>query len=154
MGTNSDRAKATVFFLLRVVAGAIFLQAGGLILFGWFGGIPGGEQVSLLSQAGIGGILEFFGGIAILLGLWTRPVAFILSGEMAVAYWQFHAPAGASPIQNHGEAAVLFCFIFLMFAAFGGGEWSIDAFLQRDKGEKDSTTIHAINRSSIHVMEV
>src|SRR5262249_35300735 len=83
----------------------------------------------LLSQTGIGGVLEFFGGLAIMLGLLTRPVAFVLSGMMAVAYWQFHAPNGGWPIQNQGMPAVLFCFIFLFMAARGGGDWSLDALL-------------------------
>jgi putative oxidoreductase len=126
-----ERAKQTTVFLLRVVAGLLFFQAGGLKLFGWFGGMPGGQSPPLLSQVGIGGVLEFFGGIAIMLGLFTRPVAFIVSGEMAVAYWQFHAPNGIWPIQNHGEAAVLLCFIFLFFAAHGAGEWSLDELLRR-----------------------
>jgi putative oxidoreductase len=86
-----------------------------------------------MSQTGIGGILEFFGGIAIMLGLFTRPVAFVLSGMMAVAYWQFHAPSGTWPLQNQGMPAVLFCFIFLYMAAQGGGEWSLDA-LVKSKG--------------------
>jgi putative oxidoreductase len=116
--------------LLRVVSGLLFLQAGGMKLFGWFGGMPGGAA-PLLSQIGIGGILEVLGGIAIMLGLFTRPVAFILSGEMAVAYWQFHAPGGGWPIQNQGVPAVLFCFIFLFFAAYGAGEWSLDALWRR-----------------------
>ena len=118
---NFERAAEITYFLLRVVAGFLFAQAGGLILFGWFGGMPDGQSVPLISQTGIGGVLEFFGGIAIALGLLTRPVAFILSGEMAVAYWQFHAPSGAWPIQNQGVPAVLFCFIFLHFAAKGAG---------------------------------
>ena len=119
------------YCLLRVVAGLLFFQAGGMILFAWFGGIPAamGGQPPLMSQIGIGGALEFFGGLAVLLGLFTQPVAFILSGEMAVAYWQFHAPHGAWPILNHGEPAVLFCFIFLYMAARGGGDWSLDALI-------------------------
>jgi putative oxidoreductase len=128
-----NRAKEITVFLLRVVAGLLFLQAGGMKLFGWFGGMPGGGTAPLMSQVGIGGLLEFFGGLAVLLGLLTRPAAFIVSGEMAVAYWQFHAPNGAWPIQNHGEPAVLFCFIFLFFAAHGGGEWSLDAMIQRKR---------------------
>ena len=81
-----DRAVRITYFLLRIVSGLLFIQTGGLILFGWFGGIPGQPGTPpLLSQTGIGGILEFFGGIAIALGLGTRPVAFILSGMMAVA---------------------------------------------------------------------
>jgi putative oxidoreductase len=121
------------YFLLRVVAGLLILQGGGLILFGWFGGDPTSPDGStpLLSQAGIGGIIEFFGGLAIMLGLFTRPAAFLLSGTMAVAYWQFHAPMGAWPIENFGLPAVLFCFIFLYLAARGGGDWSLDALVRQ-----------------------
>jgi len=120
---------------LRIVSGLLFLQAGGMKIFDWFGGIPAeyGGHPALLSQTWIGGVLEFYGGLAILLGLFTRPVAFLLSGEMAVAYFQFHQPNGLWPIQNHGEPAVLFCFIFLFFAARGGGEWSLDGWLWRKK---------------------
>ena len=125
-----NRAAQVTYFLLRVVAGFLFIQAGGLILFGWFGGMPGGEMVRLMSQTGIGGVLEFFGGILIMLGLFTRPVAFILSGMMAVAYWQFHFPNGRWPVQNEGMPAVLFCFIFLYMAARGGGDWSLDALIR------------------------
>lgn len=129
---NKNWAVKVTYFLLRVVAGLLFLQAGGLILFGWFGGMPGQPGTPpLMSQVGIGGVLEFFGGIAILLGLFTRPVAFILSGMMAVAYWQFHAPQGAWPVQNQGMPAVLFCFIFLYMAAKGGADWSLDALVRR-----------------------
>lgn len=129
-----SRAVQVTYFLLRVVAGLLFCQAGGLILFGWFGGMPGQPgRPSLMSQIGIGGVLEFFGGIAIMLGVLTRPVAFVLSGMMAVAYWQFHAPQGGWPIQNQGMPAVLFCFIFLYIAAQGGGDWSLDAFARRKR---------------------
>ena len=132
---NRKQAVQVTYVLLRVVAGLLFFQAGGMKLFGWFGGMPGhpGSTAPLMSQMGIGGALEFFGGLAIMLGLLTRPVAFILSGEMAVAYWQFHAPRGAWPIQNHGEPAVLLCFIFLYMAAQGGGDWSLDAILRRNR---------------------
>ena len=124
------RAVQVTYFLVRIVAGFLFIQTGGLILFGWFGGMPGGEKVRLMSQTGIGGVLEFFGGILIMLGLFTRPVAFILSGMMAVAYWQFHFPNGRWPVQNEGMPAVLFCFIFLYMAARGGGDWSLDALIR------------------------
>ncbi len=130
---NKNRAVQVAYLLLRVVSGLLFLQAGGMKLFGWFGGMPGGHTVVLMSQIGIGGILEFVGGLAIMLGLLTQPVAFILSGEMAVAYWQFHAPHGTWPLQNHGEPAVLLCFIFLFISAFGGGDWSLDARLGRKR---------------------
>jgi putative oxidoreductase len=130
---NMDQARQITFFLLRVVAGLLFLQAGGMKIFDWFGGIPiqFGGHPPLLSQTWIGGALEFYGGAAILLGFFTRPIAFILSGEMAVAYFQFHQPGGAWPIQNHGEPAVLLCFIFLFFAAHGAGSWSLDGFIRR-----------------------
>src|SRR5215475_16162082 len=132
---NRKIAIQATFLLLRVVAGFLFSQAGGLILFGWFGGMPGQPSPPLLlSQTGIGGLLEFFGGIAIMLGLFTSTVAFILSGMMAVAYWQFHAPNGTWPVQNQGMPAVLFCFIFMYMAAQGGGAWSLDALLRRRRG--------------------
>ena len=129
-----DRAVQVTYFLLRVVAGLLFIQFGGLILFGWFGGMPGQPGAPpLVSQTGIGGLLEFFGGIAIVVGLGTRPVAFILSGMMAVAYWQFHAPNGVSPVQNQGVPAVLFSFLYLYIAARGGGDWGLDALLRRKR---------------------
>ena len=131
--TNTERARQLTVFLLRVVAGLLFLQAGGMKLFDWFGGVPAefGGHPPMMSQTWIGGVLEFYGGTAILLGLFTQPVAFVLSGEMAVAYFQFHQPGGAWPIQNHGEPAVLLCFIFLFFSAHGAGSWSVDGFLRR-----------------------
>ncbi len=135
---NLDRARLVTLFLLRVVAGLLFLQAGGMKLLDWFGGVPveHGGHPAMMSQMWIGGVLEFYGGAAILLGVLTRPVAFILSGEMAVAYFQFHQPSGFWPIQNHGEPAVLLCFIFLFLAAHGGGCWSVDGLFgcRRQKG--------------------
>ena len=128
-------ARQMTVFLLRVVAGLLFVQAGGMKLFDWFGGIPAafGGHPKLFSLVGVAGMLEFYGGMAMLLGLLTRPVAFILSGEMAVAYFMAHQPKGAWPIQNHGEPAVLLCFIFLFFAAHGAGEWSVDSLLARGR---------------------
>lgn len=125
-----DQVKQITYFLLRVVSGFLILQTGGLILFGWFGGMPGGAKVNLMSQTGIGGILEFAGGVLIMLGLFTRPVAFIVAGMMAVAYWQFHFPTGRWPLQNQGMPAVLLCFIFLYVAAKGAGGWSLDALFR------------------------
>ena len=132
---NQERIVQAAYFLLRIVAGLLFLQAGGMKMFDWFGGIPAefGGHPKFLSQTWIGGALEFYGGLAILLGLCTRLVAFVLSGEMAVAYFQFHQPNGAWPIQNHGEEAVLFCFIFLYMAARGGGNWSLDSLIWRKR---------------------
>ena len=135
---NTNRAIQGTYFLLRVVAGLLFFQAGGMKLFGWFGGLPKEMfpmgTAPLVSEIGLAGVLEFFGGMAIMLGLFTRPIAFVLSGEMAVAYFQAHQPHGAWPIQNHGEPAVLLCFIFLYLAAQGGGDWSLDAFFPRKRG--------------------
>jgi len=134
---NWNKAREATYFLLRVVAGFLFFQAGCVILLGWFGGMPGqppGTTMPLMTQIGFGGLLELVGGLLILFGLFTRPVAFILSGEMAVAYWQFHAPNGTWPLQNQGIPAVLFCFLFLYMAAQGGGEWSLDALIRRKRG--------------------
>ena len=79
----------------------------------------------------IGAIIELVGGLMLLVGVFSRPVAFILSGEMAVAYWMFHAPQSTFPSVNGGEAAILFCFIFLLIAAIGPGPWSLDASRKR-----------------------
>ena len=135
---NRARAVEVTYLLLRVVAGFMFIQAGGLILFGWYGGMPGMPgPPPVLSQIWIGGVIEFFGGILILLGLLTRPTAFLLSGTMAVAYWQFHyMTQGGWPLQNNGVAAAIFCFVFLYMAAQGGGEYSLDALLRRRRATR------------------
>ena len=91
-------------------------------------------RVSYFLLRVVAGLMFFHSGCLIVLGLFTRPVAFILSGEMAVAYWQFHAPNGPWPIVNHGEQAVLYCFLFLYIASHGSGIWSVDA--ARNKGKK------------------
>ena len=132
---SMDWAKRMSHVALRVVSGLLFLQAGSVKILDWFGGVPAqfGGHPAMLSQMWIGGMLELVGGAAILLGFLTRPVAFILSGEMAVAYFQFHQPKGFWPVQNHGEPAVLFCFIFLFFAAHGAGAWSLDAWLRKKR---------------------
>lgn len=116
--------------VLRIITGFLFIAHGAQKLFGFLAP-PGAPTPPLFSQIGIGGILEFFGGILILVGLFTRPVAFILSGTMAVAYFQMHAPNGFWPLQNKGELAVLYCFVFLYLSVAGGGEWSIDRLLRR-----------------------
>ena len=113
-----------LYALLRVVAGLAFAQHGAQKLFGVLGA-PGTPP--LMSQFGIAGIIEFVGGILIAIGLFTSPVAFIASGEMAVAFFQAHFPRGFWPIMNGGEPAVLYCFLFLYFAAAGAGRFSIDS---------------------------
>jgi putative oxidoreductase len=112
-----------IYAILRIVVGLAFAQHGAQKLFG----VLGGNAVALASQRGLAGIIEFVGGIMIALGLFTSPVAFLASGEMAWAYFQAHAPRGFWPIQNGGELAVLYCFIFLYFAAVGSGKLSIDS---------------------------
>ena len=112
-----------IYALLRIVAGLLFAQHGAQKLFGALGG----RAVELMSQMGLAGVLEFVGGLMIALGLFTSPVAFIVSGQMAVAYFQVHVPRGFWPIANGGELAALYCFVFLYFAAAGSGKWSIDA---------------------------
>ncbi|HEX9390118.1 MAG TPA: DoxX family protein [Usitatibacteraceae bacterium] len=111
--------------VLRIVVGFLYLQHGTAKLLG-VPHIAAFDGLQLMSLAGLAGILEIVGGMLVMLGLFTRPAAFILSGEMAVAYFMAHAPAGYLPILNHGEVAVLYCFIFLYFAAAGGGAFSID----------------------------
>ena len=122
--------------LLRIVAGLLFVCPGGMKLLGWFGGMPPG--VAMTGQLWTAGVIELAGGILILLGLFTRPVAFLASGEMAFAYFIGHFPHGFWPIQNHGEPAVLFCFLFLFFAAAGAGPFSLDALIERRRGRGPS----------------
>ena len=114
--------------LLRLVGGFLFMQHGAQKLFGVLGRE---ESVELVSRMGLAGGLEFFGGLAILLGIYTRPVAFILSGEMAVAYFIQHFPQGFWPIMNRGELAALYCFLFLFFVAVGGGSYSFDGLVRK-----------------------
>jgi putative oxidoreductase len=118
--------------ILRIVAGLLFTCHGLQKLFGFFGGMgPNGGHVPYLSLFGLAGFLETFGGILIFLGLFTSPVAFILCGEMAVAYFRAHFPHGFWPIQNHGELPVLFCFIFLYLSTAGGGPLSLDRAVRK-----------------------
>ncbi len=114
--------------VLRIMAAFMFMQAGTMKLFAFpIGMPPDNSTAQLISQVGLAGILETFGGVLLLLGLFTRPVAFILSGEMAVAYFQFQFPQSFWPIVNNGVSAVLYCFVWLYFSAAGAGPWSLDA---------------------------
>jgi putative oxidoreductase len=117
--------------VLRIVAGLVFMTAGSMIVFGSPPSPVPMPPFSLTSQIGVGGILELFGGLAIVLGVLTRPVAFVLAGEMAVAYFQFHAPQSFFPTVNNGVAAVMYCFFFLYLTFAGAGAWSIDAIIAR-----------------------
>ena len=113
--------------VLRIVTGLLFLAHGTAKLLQWPMVEMFKDGVPIASLFGIGGIIEIVGGILIVIGLFTRLTAFVLSGMMAVAYFMFHAPAGFYPILNGGELAVLYCFVFLYFAASGPGPWSVDA---------------------------
>jgi putative oxidoreductase len=117
--------------VLRIVSAFMFIQEGTMKLFSWPMAMPGGATLTLASEVGVGGILEFVGGLLLLVGLFTQPVAFILAGEMAVAYFQFHFPQAFWPIVNQGQPAVLYCFIWLYISSAGPGRWSIDASLRR-----------------------
>ena len=116
--------------LLRIVTALLFLQHGTSKVLG-FPPFPMGD-VPVGSLFWIAGIVEIVGGVLLLIGLFSRAVAFLMSGEMAIAYWMIHAPKSTFPLINQGEGAILFCFIFLTIAALGAGSWSIDGARTRN----------------------
>lgn len=124
--------------LLRIVAGFLFWAHGAQKLFGFLTENP---PVEFFTLVGLAGILETVGGILLVLGLFTRPVAFILSGQMAWAYFSVHAPQGFWPIQNNGELAALYSFVFLYLAARGGGTFSIDGVIKLRKDQKTAPPV-------------
>lgn len=133
---NEDLTKRLTEITLnafRIVFGLMFMQHGAQKLFAMFGRE---EAVQLFSQMGLAGSLEFWGGLLIVLGLFTRPVAFILAGEMAVAYFQAHFPNGWVPMVNRGELTVLYTFAFLYLAFQGGGSFSLDGLLARRRRQQ------------------
>jgi len=119
--------------VLRIVAALLFLQHG-LAKLLHFPHVAMFDQLQLFSLLGLAGVIELVGSVLLLIGLFTRPVAFIMSGEMAVAYFMVHGPRGFFPILNQGELALLFCFVFLYLAAAGGGPWSVDVVLGERAG--------------------
>ena len=116
-------------FLLRVVAGFTFSMHGMQKVFGLFGGLMGKGPAVIGSLPWIAGVLETIGGVLIILGLFTSPVAFILSGEMAVAYFKVHFPHGFIPLRNGGELAAVYCFVFLYLCIAGAGPLSLDSLI-------------------------
>ncbi|HET9161586.1 MAG TPA: DoxX family protein [Caulobacteraceae bacterium] len=119
-----------VLSILRIVTGLLYLEHGLMKLFQFpvaQKGVPSPLPALILAA----GWMEFVGGALILIGLFTRPAAFLLSGEMAYAYWTVHAPASPYPAVNEGEAAILYCFIFFYLIFAGGGAWSVDAMFAR-----------------------
>jgi len=124
-----DAWSPKVLSVLRIITAFMFIAHGTQKLFN---APPSPEgAASPTSLMGFGALLEFVGGALMFVGLFTRPVAFILCGEMAVAYFMVHAPGGFLPLVNKGELAVLYCFVFLFFAVAGGGEWSLDRLWNR-----------------------
>ncbi len=132
MNTQSlNRYAPQALAVLRIVAALLFMLHGSQKLLAFPAGqMPG--PVELFSLFGIGGVLELVGGVLLLVGLFTRPVAFVLSGQMAVAYWMFHAPGSLYPVNNGGDAAILFCFFFLYLVFAGPGAWALDGKLGKD----------------------
>ncbi len=128
--TLSDTWAPRALAVLRIVAGLLFIEHGTQKLFA-FPAAPSFPMPSAFSLLWIGAVLETGGGLLVALGLFARPAAFIISGEMAVAYFLFHAPRNFFPIINGGESAILYCFIFLYIAAAGPGAWSIDRSIRR-----------------------
>ncbi len=129
---RGNELQGFVLSLLRVIAGALFSCHGLQKLFGFFGGMGGhGAVAHFGTRIWTAGVLESVGGLLIVLGLFTRPVALILCGEMAVAFFTVHYPRGFWPILNGGEPAVLYCFLFLYFFAAGAGPISLDRAIRR-----------------------
>ena len=121
--------------VLRIVAAYMFVLAGTTILLAFPIGMPAnGGTAQPFTEIWIGGVLEVFGGGLMLLGLFSRPVAFVLAGEMAVAYFQFHGPKSFWPTVNGGVSAVIYCFVWLYFSAAGAGPWSLDALREARSG--------------------
>ena len=126
-----------IYAILRIMTGLLFMQHGAQKILGWFGGM-GGNTAEPMTQIWFAGMLELVGGLLIAIGLFTRITAFILSGEMAVAFFQGHVPRGGIiPIVNQGELAVLYCFVFLYFAIRGAGPLSVDSMLASRRGTAD-----------------
>ena len=122
--------------VLRIISAFLFMQVGTAKLFAFPGAVmPGGGTAPMGSLPWVAGFLEVFVGVLLLVGLFTRPVAFILSGEMAFAYFMVHFPMGWFPATNYGEAAVLYCFAFLYISAAGPGDWALDR-IARPSGER------------------
>lgn len=137
MHATQARHREATYALMRFMLGALFVCHGAQKLWGAFGG-PAADKPLMIA----GGVIEFFGGILIAVGLLTRAAAFLASGEMAVAYFMSHATKGFWPIVNGGEKAILYCFSFLFIAAYGGGIYSFDALVRRANAVPDDTGVH------------
>ena len=134
METSLGKFQPQVLSILRIITGLLFLSAGMQKWFGFPVANPSFAEITLFSMLGVGGLIELIGGALVTVGLYTRAAAFIMSGEMAVAYWYFaNRPAkGFAPIQNGGTLEVLFCFVFLYLIFAGAGPWSLDAIWRKE----------------------
>jgi putative oxidoreductase len=130
IATLEARAAPVFLATLRIVSGTLFLAHGLVKVAGFPASAQPGQQ-ALLSLFGIGGLIEVVTGALLIVGFLTRPAALIASGQMAVAYWMFHAPASIYPAVNGGDGAILFCFVFLYLAVAGAGAFSLDALINR-----------------------
>jgi putative oxidoreductase len=145
-----------VLAIVRIVFGLLFIIAGTTKLLGFPPSPQPMPPIPFLSQIWIGALMEIVGGLLIVVGLFTRPVAFLLSGEMAVAYWQFHAPGSPWPTVNMGVAAILYCFVFLYLVFAGAGAWSVDRLIaerasrRRFGTDKASPSSHPVSRPDPH----
>jgi putative oxidoreductase len=139
----TQRFRSIAHTALRIAAGIAFFTHGAQKLLGWFGGMgPDGGTAELMSRAGAAGLIETVAGLAIALGLFTRPLAFVASGEMAVAYFWAHVGQNGQLWwwQNRGELALVYCFLWLFYSASGAGRFSLDAWLARRKATTPSST--------------
>lgn len=125
MAILNQRWSERMLSVLRIVAGLLFLEHGLAKIFG-FPHLAMFDKLQLVSLIGLAGLIELVGGSLLLIGLFTRTAAFVMSGEMAFAYFMSHAPRGFFPIRNGGELAIVYCFLFLYFAVAGGGAWGLD----------------------------
>jgi len=126
IGQTASAWAPRILSVLRIMTGLLFIEHGTMKFFNFPPSEMFAQGVELVSLFGLAGVLELVGGALIILGLFTRPVAFILSGEMAVAYFMAHAPGSFYPVINEGEAAIMYCFVFLYLACAGPGPWSVD----------------------------
>ena len=133
IGKFTYKHRENFYFVFRILVGILFLQHGAQKLFGAFGGING-SSVQIFSLFGLAGIIEFFGGLFIILGLFTRVVALVAGIELLVAFFKAHVPQGIIPIVNQGELALLYVATFLVLMAWGAGKWGLDNVLFKKKG--------------------
>ncbi len=133
MEATLDKYRPQMLSILRIMVGLLFLSAGIQKWFAFPVAMPAAANITLFSMIGVAGCIELIGGALVTVGLFTRYAAFIMSGEMAVAYWFYaNRPArGFMPIQNGGTVEVLFCFVFLYFVFAGSGPWSLDTLLRK-----------------------